>query len=340
MIVPASKVLSIQEAVAWSKYAPRPLVMTNGVFDILHRGHVDYLSRASELGASLLVGLNSDASVRLLGKGVDRPFNKQPDRAYVLGGLAAVTAVTIFEESTPSSLVSLIKPDVYVKGGDYDVDKLDEARIVRGYGGRALALPFIRGFSTSDLVLRVRKGLNRKAVFLDRDGVINEDFGYVHKWEDFHFLPHAVEGIKIFMDAGYKVVVVTNQSGIARGLFSEEDFLELTRRMRAELAACGVYVDGVYYCPHYQGGTVSEYSIDCSCRKPSPGLITRALMELGLSAEESLLVGDKATDIQAARNAGLRRAYLVGAEKSEVPADFADGFFCDLISCAKAICCK
>jgi D-glycero-beta-D-manno-heptose 1-phosphate adenylyltransferase len=137
---------------------PRPLVFTNGVFDVLHRGHVTYLEAARRLGAELLVGVNTDASARRLGKGDDRPLNSEADRVCVLAALASVSFVTWFDEDTPCELIERCRPDVYVKGGDYDVDALPEAALVRGWGGRALSLPFVAGYSTSALLQRARAG--------------------------------------------------------------------------------------------------------------------------------------------------------------------------------------
>jgi D-glycero-beta-D-manno-heptose 1-phosphate adenylyltransferase len=135
---------------------PRPLVFTNGVFDVLHRGHVEYLHAARLQGASLIVAVNTDASARGLGKGPDRPLNADADRGFVLAGLAAVDAVTFFAESTPVALIDRIRPDVYVKGGDYDMERLAETARVRSWGGRALAIPFTQGYSTTALVRRIR----------------------------------------------------------------------------------------------------------------------------------------------------------------------------------------
>lgn len=135
---------------------PRPLVFTNGVFDVLHRGHVIYLEKARALGASLLVALNTDASARRLGKGPDRPLNNEMDRAVVMAALASVSLVTWFDEDTPLELIAELKPDLLVKGGDYDMSKLAETRVVEAYGGRALAIPFVDGYSTTALVDRIR----------------------------------------------------------------------------------------------------------------------------------------------------------------------------------------
>ena len=138
---------------------PRPLVFTNGVFDVLHRGHVMYLAQARALGASLVVALNTDASARRLGKGPDRPLNSEADRAFVMAALASTSLVTWFDEDTPLELITQIRPDILVKGGDYDMRQLAETPVVEAYGGRALALPFVDGYSTTALVRKIRQGL-------------------------------------------------------------------------------------------------------------------------------------------------------------------------------------
>jgi rfaE bifunctional protein nucleotidyltransferase chain/domain len=138
---------------------PRPVVFTNGVFDILHRGHVVYLAAARALGGSLVLGLNSDASVRLLGKGPERPLNPQDDRAAVLAALESVSLVTLFEDRMPLALIARVRPDLYVKGGDYDMAVLAETALVQTWGGRAVAIPFVEGRSTTGLVQRIRGGL-------------------------------------------------------------------------------------------------------------------------------------------------------------------------------------
>ena len=140
---------------------PRPLVFTNGVFDVLHRGHVLYLAQARALGASLLVALNTDGSARRLGKGPDRPLNNENDRAIVMAALASSSLVTWFDEDTPLQLIAQIKPDILVKGGDYDMAKLAETHVVESYGGRALALPFVDGYSTTTLVEKIRNSESR-----------------------------------------------------------------------------------------------------------------------------------------------------------------------------------
>ncbi len=134
----------------------RPLVFTNGVFDILHRGHATYLDAAARLGATLVVALNTDASVRRLGKGDERPLNVLADRMAMVAALGCVDAVTWFDEDTPQALIELLKPELIVKGGDYDMEKLPETAAVRSWGGDAVAIPFEFERSTTGLVKRIR----------------------------------------------------------------------------------------------------------------------------------------------------------------------------------------
>jgi rfaE bifunctional protein nucleotidyltransferase chain/domain len=151
-----SKIVARAALAARASALARPLVLTNGVFDILHRGHVTYLARARELGASLVVAVNSDASVRSLGKGEDRPVNGQMDRAALLAALECVDLVTIFDESVPLPVLEIVRPDIYVKGGDYDLQATPEGRLARTWGARTVAIAFEHQRSTSDLLRRIR----------------------------------------------------------------------------------------------------------------------------------------------------------------------------------------
>lgn len=135
---------------------PRPWVFTNGVFDVIHRGHVVYLAQARALGGSLIVALNTDASVRRLGKGDDRPLNNEMDRAIVMACQEAVSLVTWFSEDTPNEIIAELRPDVLVKGGDYDMAALPETALMNTWGGTARALPFVSGYSTTGLVKKIR----------------------------------------------------------------------------------------------------------------------------------------------------------------------------------------
>jgi len=135
---------------------PRPLVFTNGCFDVLHRGHVTYLAQARALGAALVVGVNSDASVRRLGKDADRPVNPLPDRMAVLAALESVSLVVEFDEDTPLNLILACRPDVLVKGGDWQIENIVGAREVQGWGGAVHSIPFLHERSTTALLNKIR----------------------------------------------------------------------------------------------------------------------------------------------------------------------------------------
>ena len=137
---------------------PRPLVFTNGCFDILHRGHVAYLEDAARLGQSLVVGVNTDASVRRLGKGANRPLNPLADRMAILAALECVHLVIAFDDDTPLALIKQVRPDHLVKGGDWPIDKIVGHGVVQGYGGKVHSIPFRFERSTSALLARIRNG--------------------------------------------------------------------------------------------------------------------------------------------------------------------------------------
>ena len=159
MTVPGffDKIVARSDAARRVAALAQPVVFSNGVFDVLHRGHVTYLAQARALGASLVVALNTDASARRLGKGPERPLNNQQDRAALIAALESVSLVTWFDEDTPLKLIGELRPAVLVKGGDYDMSLLAEAALVRSYGGQAVAIPFVDGYSTTALVSRIRQ---------------------------------------------------------------------------------------------------------------------------------------------------------------------------------------
>jgi len=155
----------------------------------------------------------------------------------------------------------------------------------------------------------------KSAIFIDRDGVINVDHGYVAKIDDFEFIDGVIDACKRLKEKGYLLVVITNQSGIARGYYSEQQFNQLTQWMDYSFANEGVELDGIYYCPHHAEHGVGELKIDCDCRKPKPGLILSAVKDLNIDLNTSMLVGDTITDIQAGIAAGIELNYLVKTGK-------------------------
>jgi D-glycero-beta-D-manno-heptose 1-phosphate adenylyltransferase len=152
----AGKVRPLPGAAAWRRSVPGPVVFTNGVFDLLHPGHVEFLEAARREGTALVVGVNSDASARRLGKGDGRPVAVQSARARVLAGLAAVDCVVLFDEDTPLALIRALEPDVLVKGADYSRESIVGADWVEARGGRVVRVPLLAGYSTSALVERLR----------------------------------------------------------------------------------------------------------------------------------------------------------------------------------------
>ncbi|HQO09920.1 MAG TPA: HAD family hydrolase [Clostridiales bacterium] len=150
-----------------------------------------------------------------------------------------------------------------------------------------------------------------KAVFLDRDGTVNVDKNYLIRIEDFEFEAGVPAALKYLYDKGYKLIIISNQSGIARGYFSVNDVEKLHERIRNEAEKRGFSFAGIYYCPHYAEGSVPEYSIDCECRKPGTALIEKAMVEHDIDRNESYMIGDKKADITAGKNAGLT-TILVG----------------------------
>jgi D-glycero-D-manno-heptose 1,7-bisphosphate phosphatase len=181
----------------------------------------------------------------------------------------------------------------------------------------------------------------RKVAILDRDGVINLYRAYVSRWEDFEFVAGAVDAMRALKKAGFALVVVTNQSGIAHGYYTDDQYQALTIAMKQALIEAGAAVDAVYRCPHRPAVAVVGLAVDCDCRKPALGMIYRAARELSLFLPDPILVGDKPSDIQAVRAAGVGRAYIVHSDKIESgPPGLAgaDAASADLYSCAADLC--
>ena len=147
--------------------------------------------------------------------------------------------------------------------------------------------------------------LKKPAVFFDRDGVLNIDHGYTYRKQNFEWMPGAIETIKYFNDHNYFVFVITNQSGIARGYYTEQDMHALHKFMSEELGAHGAHIDDFYYCPHYPDSQQERYRTICTCRKPAPGMIEQAFHEWDIDKQHSFLIGDKQSDIQAAETINM-----------------------------------
>ncbi len=157
----------------------------------------------------------------------------------------------------------------------------------------------------------------RKAVFFDRDGVINIDYGYIGCLDNFAFIEGVQEALHALRKMGYLLVLVTNQSGIARGMYTESDFLCINSFMQQSLSLYDAAFDGIYYCPHHPNGQVLKYRVDCSCRKPKSGMFINAAHDLDIDFGKSIMIGDHANDLIAGAKAGIKTLYLVGTHIEE-----------------------
>ena len=294
---------------------------SSGSFDILHAGHVIYLEKAKGLCDVLVVGVNSDSSVKKY-KGKDRPIIPEKQRIGLVAALHSVDYVFLFDERRNKKNIEALKPDFYIKAGDYKIEELTSKKYVEEYSGRTILIPPEEGVSTTEIIKKIiRRGTKRprperllaviRAVFLDRDGVINKDIGYLHEPEKFELLPKATEGLKLMQEVGYRLVVITNQPGIGLGYYTKEDFFKVNKEMLKQLSSHNILIDKIYFCPHSK-------SEKCSCRKPSIGLIERSREELNLDLKKSFVIGDKSSDILAGKKAGMK-TILIGDDREAKP---------------------
>lgn len=177
-----------------------------------------------------------------------------------------------------------------------------------------------------------------KAVFLDRDGTINREVNYLYKTEDFVVIPGAIEAIKTFKELGYKAIVITNQAGVARGYYKEEDVQVLHDYLDKLLEEHNAYIDAYYYCPHHPEGIIEKYKCKCNCRKPQTGMIEQAARDYNINLNESIIIGDKETDVITGRNVGIGKAILVrSGHPIEEEKTVADAVFDNLYEYAMSL---
>lgn len=175
-----------------------------------------------------------------------------------------------------------------------------------------------------------------KAVFLDRDGTINVDKAYLSRIEDFEYLPGAVEGLQLLQNAGYKLIIVTNQSGIARGYYTEDDFRKLNDWMLHNLKSKGIEISKVYYCPHHLSGKIEKYRVNCDCRKPNLGMYRQAIKDFDIDVPASYSIGDKLRDSHICASTDCKGFLISNLEKPEIIEKVKQGMY-DNISYADSL---
>lgn len=279
----------------------KKIVTYNGSFDILHIGHIKSFQEAKSLLDVLIILLNSDKSVKSY-KGPLRPIIPEDERAETIAALAMVDYVTLFDDINPKRILARIKPHVHCNGSDWGRDCVERS-IVEENGGRIHILRWKEGWSTTKLIQKILDVYQKppvRAVFLDRDGTINlNKKGYTSKIEDFEFIPHALPALKKLSATDYKVIIITNQSGIGRGYYSQREFNILNEWMLSKLSEENVRIDKVYFCPHSPDDK-------CYCRKPNIGLVMQAVKDFGISLNDSWVIGDDERDVIAGREANVR----------------------------------
>lgn len=300
----------------------RKVVACSGSFDVVHAGHAMMLEEARAQGDVLVVFLNTDESIGLY-KGPSRPAIPFRDRAAILASMVAVDYVIPLEELTPLSLIEQLKPDIYFNGADWG-DRSVERTLVESYGGSLrVASAHVRVSSSSDLIRTIKDRADVptvRGIFLDRDGVLIKDRGYVHTPDEVELMPGVIEGLRLLRDAGWQFYVVTNQSGIGRGMYSTEAMEKTHAHIRELLAKSDITIKSFYHCPH----TPEE---GCLCRKPGVGMLIQAAKEHGIALSKSWMIGDRSSDIAAGRLANMKTIAVAApgtefADSTSVPDAF------------------
>lgn len=266
---------------------------TSGVFDILTAGHVDYLAKARAICDYLIVGVNSDLSAS--GQKENRPIIAEDQRIAVIAGLKSVDAAFLFDDRRNRTNLEILRPDFYIKGGVYSKDQLTSSDVVESYGGEVKLIPVEHSVSTTQIVNHIlatqtlsTSKKTQKAVLVDRDGTINEEVEYLHEPEKFVLTPGAGEGLRMFQDMGYKIVVVTMQGGIGLGYYAKEDLYRVNREMFRQLKPHGVIINKIYFDTQVTKGI-----------NPKVALVQRAERELDLDLSQCIVIGDKSADLNA-----------------------------------------
>ena len=281
---------------------------TCGAFDLLHAGHVAYLSAARQMCDVLIVAVNSDDSVRAQ-KGPLRPIRTQEERCALVGALRCVDAVILMSDRRPNRLISMLRPDLYIKGGDYNHRQLNSAPLVEAYGGTVVLIPVRFDVSTSATIKKIVEASvhaspasTSKAygglILLDRDGTIIRNIPYLKDRLKVELVPGAVTALTKLQDAGFELAVATNQQGIGLGYLTFDEYVAVNGEMLRKLGTSGVRISRIYTCPH----SVAD---ECICRKPQGEMLRRAMADLGHDPGRSYMIGDAESDIAAAADAGI-----------------------------------
>lgn len=329
---PSTKILSHAQVDEWlsrQRAAGHRVGFTCGSFDLMHAGHAQYLAKARAACDRLLVAVNSDASVQRY-KSPLRPINPERERMCLVAALESVDAVTVLEEDRPLDLLLRWKPDLYIKGGDYQSSSLRSGSAVEAYGGRVLVIPSDFATSTSAMIARIGAVLDhetparvpkreyRGLVLLDRDGTLIRDVPFLDDPAAVELLPGVSEGLAALQAAGFALAIVTNQQGVGIGYYTTRQMIAVNQQVFRALAPSGVRIAKIYYCPH----TAAE---ECACRKPRTGLIDRALQDFAVPPGKTFVVGDNASDAAAGSDAGCRTVLTAG----NGPCDYRASDFLD-----------
>ena len=254
---------------------------------------------------------------------------------FVVAALEAVDAVTLMPETRPAALIELLKPDVYVKGGDYAPEDLTSKPLVESYAGRVVCIPITFDTSTSAILERastialhaaapkIRPEHQTRVAFLDRDGTLIRDVPFLHDPALVELMPGVREGLQALQNAGFTLVMVSNQQGIGLGYYTESDFIEVNRALFRQLAPVGVRISRIYYCPH-------SLADQCECRKPGSLLLKEALDYYAAAPEHCCFIGDSPGDCGAAQDVGCA-SVLISAQGSETRCSYSAASFGDAV---------
>lgn len=278
---------------------------TSGAFDLLHAGHINYLVQAASICDRLIIGLNSDKSIKQY-KSKDRPIIPEEERLEVLQALKPVSFVFLFDEPNNHNNITTLKPDIYIKGGNYTARQLTSQSLVEEYGGRIELIEVAHKTSTTQIINQIEaryisESLGQKhvysgIVFIDRDGVINEDIGYILSTNDFKMLPNVPEAIKIFNKYNLAVVMISNQPGIDLNMTSSDQVHRIHAKMLSELNKHSAKIDRIYFCPNTHKNSMFK--------KPNPGMLNEAIKWFTTKpGSPRFMIGDRRSDSLAAINA-------------------------------------